>query len=111
MDGENTVTIKRATFDFSKIQVVKNNHGSARGEMFDKFLEKLNPGREEVGLRPYSHARLSKMLEHLSTSELYPFYRDCLRAKTFSAYFHWALKPESKKRLAPLTYGKTESPH
>lgn len=94
MEEYDTPTIKRANFDFSRIQVVKSNRGSARGEMLDKFLERINPGRKAVGLRPYSHARLSQLLQHVPTDQLYPFYRDCERAKNFSAYFHWSLKPK-----------------
>lgn len=90
---DHTPTIKKFSADLSRFQVVKGNRGSARGEMLDKFLEKLNPSREAAGYKPYSHARLSVLLAHIPTDDLFPFFRQCETSDIpFSAYFHWALK-------------------
>lgn len=93
MEDYTLPTIKNFSADLSRFQVVENNRGSARGEMLDKFLEKLNPSREAAGYKPYNHARLSVLLAHVPTDDLYSFYRQCETANIpFSAYFHWALK-------------------
>jgi hypothetical protein len=82
-------------FDVSRFTVAPQR-GSERGELLDKFLERLNPSRIQAGYKPYNHARLSVMLQHLKTDELYPFYRQCEQAGIpFSAFFHWSLKPKT----------------
>lgn len=89
--------MERELFDLSRFTVKENNRGSQRGDMLDKFLAKLNPSRIAAGYKPLTHARLSMMLSHLHTDQLYPFYKDCQRAKNFSAYFHWSLKPQNRQ--------------
>tara|TARA_R110002049_G_scaffold140930_5_gene302301 strand:- start:31046 stop:31294 length:249 start_codon:yes stop_codon:yes gene_type:complete len=72
------------------------NRGSARGDILDRFLARLNPSREASGYRPYTHARLSLLVQHIKgVDELEAFYKQCDTAEIpFSAFFHWSLKPK-----------------
>lgn len=84
-------------FDTSRFTVAPTR-GSERGELLDKFLERLNPAMVAKGYRPYTHARLSAKLAHIPTEQLYPFFKDCERAGIpFGAYFHWSLKPKNEE--------------
>lgn len=83
------------TINFAKknFAVVKNNHGSQRGELLDKFLSRLNPSRIADGYKPLTHSRVSLLLAHIPTEDLHAFYQQCEEATIpFSAYFHWSLK-------------------
>ena len=85
-------------FDQTKFKVVKNNRGSQRGELLDKFLSHLNPAREKDGYPKLTHPGLSTILAGKKTDDLYIFYKQCLEAKMpFSAYFFWRLKEEKLK--------------
>ena len=90
--------IKPATTNLSRFQVVKGNRGSQRAELIEKFLERVTATRQANGFRAISPARMGKMLAHIPTDQLYPFYRDCERARSFTAYFHWSLKPDGNGR-------------
>jgi hypothetical protein len=81
-------------FDASRFQVVSNHKGSERGELLDKFLARLNPPRVAGNFKPLSHGRLSAILSHIPTDELYPFFRQCEGANSFSRFFWWSLKPK-----------------
>ena len=87
---------KSATASLDRFQVVKGNRGSARGELLDRFLARLNPAREAKGYKKYTHSRLSMMLQHIKdVTELDAFYKQCEKSDIpFSAYFHWSLKPK-----------------
>lgn len=89
---------KSATTDLSRFKVVANNRGSARGELLDKFLARLNPARKADGYREYSHARIAVMLSHIPTDDLYAFYKQCEDAGIpFGAKFHYELKPRKNE--------------
>lgn len=98
--NENTPHIvpqpKPLATNMARFQVVKGNRGSARGDILDRFLERLNPPRVAIKLKPYTHARLSLMLQHIKgTDELHAFYEQCEKAGIpFSAFFHCSLKPK-----------------
>ena len=96
MEDSPTPIFNRPNLDLSRFTVVKHNRGSARGDLLDQFLERLNPPRVVSGYRPYTHARLSLMLAHIKeTDDLHAFYRQCDAAGIpFSVYFHWSLKPK-----------------
>lgn len=103
------MTTKSAASLFSglgRFEVKKGNRGSRRGEMLDKFLDRLNAARVGTKYKPLSIKRVAMMLAHVPTDDLYPFYKDCERAKTFSAYFHWALKPENAYAKSPEQDGR-----
>lgn len=87
---------KRVTSSMSRFEVVKGNRGSGRGEILDRFLERLNPSMIAAGYKPYTHARLALKVQHIKgDDELHAFYEQCSKANIpFSAYFHWALKPK-----------------
>lgn len=85
--------MEKVQFNQTRFKVVKNNRGSQRGEILDKFLAKLNPSREASGYKPFTHARLSVMLAHIQTEDLHAFYRQCETTNIpFSAFFFWSLK-------------------
>lgn len=85
--------------NMARFQVVENNRGSARGDVLDRFLARLNPSRVAAGYKPYTHARLSLLLQHIKgADELEAFYKQCEKAGIpFSAFFHWSLKPKNRK--------------
>ena len=67
---------------------------SERAELIQKFLNKLNPPRLEVGLKPLNVVFISTILSYSnlkSPHDIYAFYRKCEAAKSFSKYFWWAL--------------------
>ena len=70
----------------------------SRGDVQNRFLEKLIPTRVEMKLKPYSHARRILMVQHMKgVDELEAFYKQCETAGIpFSAFFHWSLKPKKK---------------
>ncbi|MER0170329.1 MAG: hypothetical protein DU489_06945 [Nitrosomonas sp.] len=85
--------MEKINFASKNFQIIKNNRGSQRGEMLDKFLEKLNLARKGDGYKLLTHSRLSKMLSHIPTEDLHAFYRQCETAKIpFGAFFYWSLK-------------------
>ncbi len=76
-----------------KITVVKGPR-SQREEMIEKFRARINEGRAGTKYRPLSHVAVKLKLQHVeSEHELYAFYKDCEGAKSFSAYFFYALNP------------------
>jgi hypothetical protein len=98
MSGDSLPTIKRPSTDLSRFKVVQGNRGSARGDVLDMFLSRLNPDRVAKGFKPLTHSRLSVMLAHIKeTDDLHAFYRQCDQAGIpFSAFFHWSLKPKKQ---------------
>lgn len=87
---------------FSKYQGVFNepletkSRRTERGDLIEQFLNKLNPDRARVGLKPLSFAFISKFFKdrNMDTHEIYCFYKDCERAAHFSKYFWWACKAQ-----------------
>lgn len=92
MEDEPNLNIKRPTFDFSRVAVVKNNRGSHRGYLLDLFLARINDSRRAAGYSPYKIDRLAAELAHLSIQDLDAFYKKCAAAKSFTAFYHWSLK-------------------
>lgn len=72
----------------------KGEPRNEREELLDKFLAKLNLARIGTAYAPLTIGRLVKILEGVPTKDLYAFLRDCERARSFSKYFFWALKPK-----------------
>ena len=56
------------------------------------LLDSINPLREKAGYKPYTPARLGKMLSHINTADLKVFYGNCRNAKNFTSFFGWRLK-------------------
>jgi hypothetical protein len=66
---------------FTKYQhLPKKTPVSERGEMFDFFIQMLNPQRLKDGYPPLTHARLGYLLAGIPTKDLY-----ALRSKMESA--------------------------
>jgi hypothetical protein len=93
MDYETPAASKPASTSIERFRVVPGNRGSARGEVLDRFVEKLNPAREASGYRPYTVQQMAVLLSHVPTDDLHPFYKQCEQSGIpFGAYFHWSLK-------------------
>lgn len=76
-----------------RFNVVKGRKGSERGDLLDRFLWRLNPPREAAGYKPLTHGRLSHILQHVQTDELYGFLKECETASCgFSRCFWGRLK-------------------
>ncbi|HVC59631.1 MAG TPA: hypothetical protein VND19_04595 [Acetobacteraceae bacterium] len=57
----------------------------------------MNRDRDGVSFKKLSYAAVSVKLAHVKSNfDLYAFYRACEEARSFSAYFWWALKPTAK---------------
>lgn len=50
--------------------------------------------RASKELRPATAREIAVKLSHIPTGDLYAFYKQCDRARSFSRYFYWALKPK-----------------
>lgn len=63
-----------------------------RGDLIDDFLKELNKDRKNF--KPLNHVFLSRFFSDrkMSNSQIYCFYKDCLRAKNFSSYFWYKTK-------------------
>ena len=73
---------------------------SEREEIIGMFLKRLNRCREQSGkqLKPLTYAHLAKTFEKVPTGDLYPFYRLCEQAKSFSAFFWWSFQTKKIRR-------------
>ena len=68
---------------------------SERAELIGRFADRLNRDRDDVKFKKLSYAAVSVKLAHIKTNfDLYSFLRQCEEARSFSAYFWWALKPK-----------------
>ena len=82
--------MQETLFDINRFEIKRG--GSQRGEMIDRFLEKLNPPRRASGYKELTPAGLNRLISHIPTEQLYPFFRDCERARNFSKYFFWSIR-------------------
>lgn len=100
VEEHHTPEAKKLAIDLSRFIVVKNNRGSQRGEILDKFLTRLNPSRVQAGFAPLTHPRLCRLLaNYKSPQDLYIFFQECEKAGIpFSAYFHWRLKKDKETK-------------
>ena len=68
---------------------------SERSELIGIFTDRLNRDRDGVKYKKLSYAAVSVKLAHIKTNfDLYAFLRSCEEARSFSAYFWWAIKPQ-----------------
>lgn len=88
--------MERIKIDLSRYQQPRSKATSERAELIEKFLSRLNPPRIADGFKPLTPARLGAMLAHVPTEDLWPFYRSCEQANSFSRFFHWSLRPRDK---------------
>lgn len=63
-----------------------------RGDLIDAFIEQLGPGYYEHTGKKLSPAFLSRFfaIRKMDCDQMYCFYQDCKRAKSFSKYFWWS---------------------
>jgi hypothetical protein len=76
---------------------------SEREELMQKFLNRINPSRDAMRLKPLTAASFNKLVEGWgTTSNLYWLYGECDRARNFSKMFWYKIRqsklPESKAR-------------
>lgn len=67
-----------------------------REELLGKFLERLNPSRVKDGLPVLTIGRMVKLFEGVPTSDIYPFFKSCEGARSFSRLFWSLIKPKKK---------------
>jgi hypothetical protein len=67
---------------------------SSRAEIVALFVEKLNQARQGTKFKPVTPRQVAVKLAHVPERDLYPFYKECSGAKSFSAFFWWSLRPE-----------------
>ena len=66
-----------------------------RNKLLELFLKEINTARLNTKYKPLTIRAIAIKLAQskvVSEHELYMFYQDCKRAKSFSAYFFWSLK-------------------
>jgi len=71
----------------------KKKPGAPRGrreELIQSFMLPINEARKRDGFEPLSQPAMAKKLKHIE--DLYPFYNECQRARSFSRFFWWALE-------------------
>lgn len=79
---------------FQKYQLAKPKIRSERDELLQMFIDRLNQARVGTKFKPLAARSVAIKVAHIPTSDLWAFYRQCEQAKSFSAYFFWALKPQ-----------------
>lgn len=89
-----------------KFDAARPKPRNEREEQLDQFLVRLNASRLTAALRPLTYSRLAYMLQGIPMNDLHSFYVQCDRARSFSRFFHWSLKPNQDK---PLGYGSGPS--
>ena len=66
---------------------------SERAELIDRFVQRLNQARVGTKYKPLTPRAVAVWLSYIPTEELYPFFRKCENAKSFSKLFWWHVKP------------------
>lgn len=94
MEEYHSANIKRLDGNLSRFKVVKGNKGSNYSTTLDDFLARLNPGREQAGYKPYSHARLGGMIKKAGykAGDLHNLYKTCNEARNFGSLFNYLMK-------------------
>lgn len=77
-----------------KFEITTGQPRNEREEIVGMFLDRLNFYRSSARFPAYTYPRLAKMLKGKTTSELHALFKQCETARSFSAFFHWALKPQ-----------------
>lgn len=79
-----------------KFDAARPKPRNEREEQLDRFLVRINASRAAANLRPFTYSRLAHMLQGIPTADLHGFYVQCDRARSFSRFFHWSLKPHAE---------------
>lgn len=75
-----------------KLDFTKTKERNAREVEINKFLVRINPDRILKGYRELQYPAMASMFQKIPTDDLYAFYRECEKAKNFSAFFWWKMK-------------------
>ena len=67
---------------------------SERGELLGRFLGRLNADRKPPR-KPLTARLVAVKLAHVPTGDLWAFYRQCEAARSFGAYFWWAIREQA----------------
>jgi hypothetical protein len=71
---------------------------SEREEQVQHFLDRINPGREAMKLKPLTHARFNKLVEGWGEKrDLYWLWSVCDKADNFSKMFWYHVKRSKEK--------------
>lgn len=68
---------------------------SERDELIARFVAhgSINiRDRKTKELKPATAKDIAMLLLHVPTTDLYPFYKSCLNARSFSRFFWWSIK-------------------
>ena len=71
---------------------------SERDELVGKFAERVNAARAIDGFKPLPHGKFVRVLAKKATGELWAFYRECDRARSFSRLFWWGASNRDRAR-------------
>jgi len=100
MESIGNIFKQREILEKTSAAVIK----SQRDEVLRKFEGKVSiRDRKTKALRQASLAEIAIILRHCPTQDLYPFLRECEKAKTFGAYFWWAVKGRAKREQKAQT--------
>jgi hypothetical protein len=68
---------------------------SERAELISRFLGKGIMVFKSGKLVEADARTIAFKLSHIPTEDLHAFHEQCSRAKSFSKYFYWSLKPQA----------------
>ena len=71
---------------------------SARDEMIDHFIARVNGDRKRAGWPAWPIGRFLRMFKGWKTEELYPLYRRCLAGRQFGSILKLELENRKAKR-------------
>lgn len=78
---------------FKQFVLVKQSPYRDRTDIIKLFVDKLNTERGKY--KPLTFVAVQRLLEGIQeVHHLHAYYEDCLKAKCFSKYFYYKLKPE-----------------
>ena len=75
-------------------QAAKKSRITERGELMRHFCKELNATRIRDNLDRITMSRMGKILEGISTQDLYYLKRSCEDSANFSKKFWWLLDPK-----------------
>ena len=77
--------------NLSQYKIKQSKITSERQLILKEFLDRLNQDRKPPYL-PIVPARLGKMMQFMTVSQMKQFLGECKYAKNFSKYFWWSFK-------------------
>lgn len=92
--------MKKLEFDIEKYK--KPTARDERDEQIQNFFNKqciMIRDRKTKALRLATKSDLAKVLMYCPTKDLYPFFKECEGARSFSRYFWWSVKHKPDRRV------------